>query len=131
VLVASLLAFLVARRSRRQRATLMFDYGTVFLAAALGVWYLVIGPTALDSNASPLEITLSVTYPVADLIVLFGLLTVLARGIGETPRRAVYGLFAGVACFLASALAFGYLSLHNRYRAGDWPDALWLAASLS
>src|SRR4051812_6781027 len=130
MLVAALLTFPVARRSRRQRATLMFDYGIVFLAAALGVWYLVIGPTALHSSASPLEIVLSVTYPVGDLVVVFGLLTVLARGIAETPRRAVYGLFAGVVCFLASDLAFGYLSLHNRYRARDCPDTLWLAATL-
>jgi len=130
VLVAALLAFPAARRSRRQRATLTFDYGIVFLAAALGVWCLVIGPTALHSHASRLEIVLSVAYPVADLVVLFGLLTVLARGIGDTPRRGVYGLFAGVACFLVSDLAFGYLSLHHQYRAGDWPDTLWIAASL-
>jgi diguanylate cyclase (GGDEF)-like protein len=130
VLVAALLAFPVARRSRRQRATLMFDYAVVFLAAALGVWYLVIGPTATGSDASRLEIALSVTYPVADLVVLFGLLTVLARGVGDTPRRAVIGLFAGVACFLASDLVFGYLSIHDRYRAGDFPDTLWIAASL-
>jgi len=130
VLVAALLAFPAARRSRRQRATLTFDYGIVFLAAALGVWCLVIGPTALHSHASRLEIVLSVAYPVADLVVLFGLLTVLARGIGDTPRCGVYGLFAGVACFLVSDLAFGYLSLHHQYRAGDWPDTLWIAASL-
>ena len=81
-------------------------------------------------HREPLEIALSVAYPVGDLVVLFGLLAILARGIGETPTRAVVCLVVGVTCFLAADLSFGYLSLHHQYRAGDWPDTLWLAASL-
>jgi diguanylate cyclase (GGDEF)-like protein len=130
LIVAALVAFPVAERSNRERATLVFDFGTVFVGALMAVWYLVIGPTALDSRADRLEVALSLAYPVADLVVLFGLLTVLARGIAETPRRAVACLAAGVTCFLVADLAFSFLSLHDRYRPGDWPDTLWVAAPL-
>lgn len=129
-LVAALLRFPAAPRSARQRAALGFDVATVFVAATMLVWYLVIGPIATSDHTPVIETVLSVAYPVGDLLVLFALLTALARGIAATPRRSIALLGVGILLALAADLAFSYLALHDDYVAGSWPDTLWLAALL-
>jgi diguanylate cyclase (GGDEF)-like protein len=131
VVLVGLLMFPVAPRSRRERRKLMFDVGTVFVAGSMAVWYLVLGPTAQDQQSDSFTAMLSMAYPVGDIVLLFGIAALIARGVDAGSERALRLLLAGVVCYVVADLAFGYLSLEGTYRSGDWPDTLWMMASLA
>ena len=130
VLLAGLLTFPVAPRSRHERRTLALDIGTVLVAASMAIWYLVLGPTAVAEGSKPLTTMLSVAYPVGDLVLLFGIAAVLTRGSLAESRHALTLLLVGVGGYVVSDVAFGSLSLHDGYRSGDWPDTIAMLATL-
>lgn len=130
VLLAGLLTFPVAPRSRHERRTLALDIGTVLVAASMAIWYLVLGPTAVAEGSKPLTTMLSVAYPVGDLVLLFGIAMVLTRGSLAKSRHALTLLLVGIGGYVVSDVAFGSLSLHDAYRSGDWPDTIAMLATL-
>jgi len=124
---AALLSFPSAVVRRRSDWTkLGLDALTVLLCAAMGVWYLVIGPAVHDHTASGLEMGLNLAYPVGDLLILFGMVVSLMRGT-TAGNRSLRLLVAGVGSLVVADVAFAHLSLTNDY-SGGWPDAFWLAA---
>lgn len=130
LLLAGLLLFPVASRSARERRQLTLDLGTVFVAGSMAIWYLVLGPTATSTEGGALSAVLSAAYPVGDLVLLFGIATVLARGSTAASRGSLQLLMLGLACFVFADVGFGYLSLNDGYRSGDWPDTMWMAANV-
>ena len=70
----ALLSFPSAARRRSDWMKMGLDALTVLLCAAMGIWYLVIGPTVHDNPADQgvLAMVLNLAYPVGDLLVLFG-----------------------------------------------------------
>ena len=122
----ALLSFPSASRRRRDWTTLGLDAITVLLCAAMGIWYLVVGPTVHDHPAHGLALVLNVAYPVGDLVVLFGVLVNLFRRTGSMDR-AFRLLMAGVVSLVIADIAFARLSLTGTYD-GGWPDAFWLFA---
>jgi diguanylate cyclase (GGDEF)-like protein len=129
-LFAGLLVFPVAPRSKHERRTLALDVGAVLVAASMAIWYLVLGPTAVAEGSKPLTTALSMAYPVGDLVLLFGIATVMTRGSLDKSRTALTLLLLGIAAFVVSDVAFGSLSLNDAYRSGDWPDTLAMLATL-
>ena len=122
----ALLSFPSAARRRSDWTKLGLDALTVLLCAAMGIWYLVIGPTVHDHPASGLAMALNLAYPVGDLLLLFGVVV-------NVLRRTTFGdlslrlLLAGVGGLVVADVAFARLSLSDAYD-GGWPDAFWLAA---
>ena len=112
-------------RRRADRAKVALDSVTVLLAAAMAVWYLVVGPLVHGQPAS-LAAALSVAYPVGDLALLFAVAVVL---LGSQRRQAsLWLLLGGVGCLILADLAYARLSLTGAYAGGDWPDAGWALA---
>ncbi|HVW34528.1 MAG TPA: GGDEF domain-containing protein [Acidimicrobiia bacterium] len=122
----ALLSFPSATRRRRDWTTLGLDALTVLGCAAMGIWYLVVGPTVHDHPGQGLAMVLGIAYPVGDLVVLFGVLINLFRRTAAMDR-AFRLLMAGVLSLVVADIAFARLSLSGTYD-GGWPDAFWLAA---
>jgi cbb3-type cytochrome oxidase subunit 3 len=61
-------------RAGRSRLTFALDAGTVMLGAAIVIWYLVLRPVALAEHASSLETMVTLAYPVANTVLLFGVI---------------------------------------------------------
>jgi diguanylate cyclase len=122
----ALLSFPSGTRRRNDWTKLGLDALTVLLCAAMGIWYLVIGPTVHNHPASGLEMALNLAYPVGDLLILFGVVVNLLRRttLGDLSLRL---LVAGVGGLVVADVAFARLSLSGTYD-GGWPDAFWLAA---
>jgi diguanylate cyclase (GGDEF)-like protein len=104
------------------------DALTVVLCAAMGIWYLVVGPTVHDHPGQGLATVLNVAYPVGDLLLLFGVLVnMLRRTTATAPSLRI--LVGGVVALVVADVAFARLSLSGSYD-GGWPDAFWAAAWL-
>jgi diguanylate cyclase (GGDEF)-like protein len=122
----ALLSFPSAAQRRADRTRMGLDALTVLLSAAMGIWYLVVGPTVHGHPGQGLATVLSVAYPVADLLLLFGVLVNL-MGRTATMDAAFRVLVAGFTSLVVADVAFARLSLAGTYD-GGLPDGFWLAA---
>ncbi|HEY4408398.1 MAG TPA: GGDEF domain-containing protein [Acidimicrobiia bacterium] len=122
----ALMSFPSASRRRSDWTKLGLDALTVLLCAAMGIWYLVIGPTIHGNPAGGLETALNLAYPVGDLLILFGVVVSLLRRttVSDLSLRLLVG---GVGGLVIADVAFAHLSLSDSYD-GGWPDAFWLVA---
>jgi diguanylate cyclase (GGDEF)-like protein len=122
----ALLSFPSLARRRSDWTKLGLDAITVLLCAAMGIWYLVVGPTVHDHPNQGLAMALNLAYPIGDLLVLFGVIVTLMRR--STARDLSLGiLVAGAGALVIADVAFAHLSLAGEY-SGGVPDAFWAAA---
>jgi diguanylate cyclase (GGDEF)-like protein len=127
VAVAGLLTFPSRRRSRSERLRLVLDMGTVFVGGLTLIWYLVLGP-AVRGAGFDLRDLVTFAYPVGDVLLLFGALSLLWRG---APRGTLVPLriFAiGLLVFVAADLTYTWITVHSSYLGGDPVDTLWFVA---
>jgi diguanylate cyclase (GGDEF)-like protein len=128
VAFAGLLSFPARRRTRSERARLTLDMGTVFIGGATFIWYVAIGPAVVSARGFHLADLVTFAYPVGDLLLLFGVLSLLWRG---APRSSVLSLkiFAtGLLVFIAADVIYDYITVHSTYLGGDRVDSLWILA---
>jgi diguanylate cyclase len=122
----ALLSFPSGTRRRSDWMKLGLDALTVLLCAAMGIWYLVVGPTVHDHHSGGLAMVLNVAYPIGDLLLLFGVVVNLMHR-ATTRDLALRILVAGVSSLVIADVAFARLSLAGEYDGGV-PDAFWAAA---
>jgi len=127
VLAFGLLSLPGAPRRRAEWLRVTLDAVTVLLAAAMVVWYLVVGPS-IRSAPGALATTLNVAYPVGDLLLVFAVTVVLLGG--QRRERSLWLLLAGTGALVVADVAYARLSLSDSYVGGDWPDAFWTLAQL-
>jgi diguanylate cyclase (GGDEF)-like protein len=129
VALAGILSFPVRRRTLSERFRLVLDMGTVFVGGATLIWYVALGPAVAWSDRDyDLSNLVTFAYPVGDLLLLFGLLSLLWRG---APRLSVASLriFAtGLLVFIAADVSYDYITVHSSYLGGDPVDTLWILA---
>lgn len=128
VVFAGLLSFPSRRRTRSERLRLTLDMGTVFVGGATFIWYVALGPAVASAHGFHLADLVTFAYPVGDLLLLFGVLSLLWRG---APRSSVLSLqiFAsGLLVFIAADVIYDYITVHSTYLGGDPVDSLWILA---
>jgi EAL domain-containing protein (putative c-di-GMP-specific phosphodiesterase class I) len=127
VAFAGLVAFPSRRRTRPERLRLLLDMGTVFIGGATFLWYVALGPAVASRPGFDLPDLVVFAYPIGDLLLLFGVLSLLWRG---APRSSVtpLRLFAtGLLVFIAADVTYDY-STPATYIGGDPIDSLWMLA---
>jgi diguanylate cyclase (GGDEF)-like protein len=125
--VRALLSFPSAVRRRSDWTRMGLDALTVLLCAAMGIWYLVVGPTVHSHPGPGLAMVLNIAYPVGDLLLFSGVVVNLLRR--TTAMDAAFRiLVGGVGALVIADVAFARLSLSGTYEGGGWPDGFWLAA---
>jgi diguanylate cyclase (GGDEF)-like protein len=126
VAFAGLLSFPSRRRPRSERLRLTLDMGTVFLGGATFIWYVALGPAAASARGFHLADLVTFAYPAGDLLLLFGVLSLLWRG---APRVLSLKIFAtGLFVFIAADVIYDYITVHSTYLGGDPVDSLWILA---
>jgi len=113
----------IARRLASLRTTL--DAITVVGAATAGVWHFVLRPTYEESSVSILAKSVGAAYPAGDLVLFFGLFLVLYRYRAGREGVVLAVFSAGLAIFMASDVAFAYLTLNDTYATGSIVDLGW------
>jgi diguanylate cyclase len=128
VACAGFLAFPSRRRTRPERLRSMLDTGTVFIGGATFLWYVALGPAVASRPGFDLPDLVIFAYPIGDLLLLFGVLSLLWRGV---PRASVLPLriFAtGMGVFIVADVTYDYSTIHAPYNGGDPVDTLWMLA---
>ena len=131
LMMAGLLTFPMARRSRGELAKFWLDAGTVMLAGGIVIWHVIFAPALRAEHAGAIATLLSIAYPVGDLALLYGSAAVLLRMAHGNSRGAVRLLaLAGVLFFLGD-IVYGYQVLRDdSYTSGTWVDIGWQAPGL-
>ncbi|MEN3362062.1 MAG: hypothetical protein V7637_6044 [Mycobacteriales bacterium] len=112
LLLAGLLSFPLRLQSRRDRYKLALDVGVVVVGSCMVVWYFVVGPSVAVGH-HPLRGQLAaLAYPVGDLVLVFGVATVLLRGATTGPRRPLLLLAVALGFLVAGDVYLGYLRTH-------------------
>ena len=103
VALVGFLSFPSRGRTRRERFRALLDVGTVFTGGVTLIWYVALGPAVASATGGfDLANLVTFAYPVGDLLLLFGVLSLLWRGV---PRLSVGSLriFAcGLVVFIAA-----------------------------
>lgn len=126
------LAVILLPRTRfwGSRLILTVDGLLVMGAAAAISWNFILAPLYTESGISPLARAVSLTYPVGDLFVLFGLMMTLMRPSRYRADRLVLQvLVPAVLCLIIADSWVGWLLLSSPhvYRTGGPPDVFWIA----
>ena len=86
-------------------------------------WTFVIQRVWQDSDIALVGKVISVFYPLADIVALFGAIVLLSSARADQPlRRSLYFLAAGIMGFAFFDTTFTLMSLNNAYSTGSWSD---------
>ena len=113
----------------REKLKVILDTGIVMIASAIIFWIQLIAPT-ISSNASENAITstLTVYYPVADLVLLFGLIELLFRRVKSVSLSPIFLLVASMCFLIMTDFVFLDQSLKGTYVSGGLLDTGWIVA---
>ena len=121
-----LVSFPARRDSGSERLRRLLDLGTVFTGGAVLIWYLALGPAVGTGLRFDLFDLVTYAYPVGDLLLLFGILTLLWRGVPRSSVMALKIFAVGLLLFIAADLIYAYITVHSTYLGGDPVDTLWM-----
>jgi signal transduction histidine kinase len=100
------------------------DAGIVTIAASVVSWIFLIDPYAGDASLGLLERSLSVSYPLMDLLLLALLASLV---FAQTRKPAAFWLLAmGIACNVLADTVFAAAEVGSGYATGLWLDTVWL-----
>jgi diguanylate cyclase (GGDEF)-like protein/PAS domain S-box-containing protein len=126
-------AFLAIPRVQQptERLKLALDAGMVLCGGGVALWYFVLRDTLATGIASPVGVALALLYPLADLLILVAIVTVLLRHPADGNRRASGWLAISAALGVADDLFRSLLLARGGALATVWADALHLAAAIA
>ncbi|MGH7701710.1 MAG: putative bifunctional diguanylate cyclase/phosphodiesterase [Gemmatimonadales bacterium] len=130
VLLAAVLTFPLARRTRLERWKFVLDAAMVLLGGAMAIWYFTVRPTAAASGSSVVVSILAFAYPLVNLLLLLGIATVLLRGPLDGNRLAFRLLLGGVLVSIVADLTFDLVLMETGTRSAAWTDAVYLVSYL-
>jgi signal transduction histidine kinase len=125
LLLLALVRVPVAAATPTKLLKTMLDGATIVVGGGAVVWYLVLGPTAVDGGQKTLAMAVSMALPAGDLFLLAGLAALLLRQRPEALRMPLRLITAAVMLGIIADILYGYGQLHSSYHAGDWLDTLY------
>ena len=124
--LAALLSFPLARRTRLERWKFMLDVAMVLVGGGVAIWYFSIRPTAASQESSVVVTLLAFAYPLASMLVLLGVTTVLLRKPLDGNRMAFRLLVTGISVGVVADLTFNLVQLEAGGRSASWADGVFL-----
>jgi diguanylate cyclase (GGDEF)-like protein/PAS domain S-box-containing protein len=124
--VAALLSFPLARRTSIEWRKFALDAAVVLVGGAVAIWYFVMRPTAAAGGARGIEVLMVFAYPLASLLVLLGIITVLLRRPSDGNRVAFRILVTASLLSIIADLVFNYILVDVGRRAVAWTDSIYL-----
>jgi diguanylate cyclase (GGDEF)-like protein/PAS domain S-box-containing protein len=126
ITLTALLCFPLARRTRLERWKFLLDGAMVLVGGAVAIWYFSVRPTAASQESNVVVNLLAFAYPLASMLVLFGVTTVLLRRPIDSNRLAFRLLVTGVSVGVVADLTFNLVQLEAGSRSASWADAVFL-----
>lgn len=112
-----------------EKQKVLLDTSIIMIAAVIVFWIQLIAPTITDNvQADSITLTLAVAYPVADLVLIFGLIELLFRRVVSVSLRPILFLVASMCCMIVADFAFLDQDLKGTYVSGGLVDVGWIVA---
>ena len=127
--LAALLSFPLARRTRMERWKFVLDAAMVLVGGAVAIWFWSVRP-ASEGDSSLVQTFLAYAYPLAGLLLLLGITTVLLRRPVDGNRLAFGMLVTGVTLSIVADLTFTYITRETGGRTESWVDAVYMIVYL-
>jgi diguanylate cyclase (GGDEF)-like protein/PAS domain S-box-containing protein len=124
--LTALLSFPLARRTRLERWKFVLDAAMVLVGGGVAIWYFSVRPTAASHESNIVVTLLAFAYPLASMLVLLGVTTVLLRGPLDGNRFAFRLLVTGVSVGVVADLTFNVVQLEVGGRSASWADGVFL-----
>ena len=124
--LTALLLFPLARRTRLERWKFLLDAAMVLVGGGVAIWYFSVRPTAASQESNLVVTLLAFAYPLASMLVLLGVTTVLLRRPIDGNRLAFGLLVTGVSVGVVADLTFNLVQLEVGGRSASWADAVFL-----
>jgi diguanylate cyclase (GGDEF)-like protein/PAS domain S-box-containing protein len=124
--LAALLSFPLARRTRVERWKFVLDAAMVLVGGAVAIWYFSVRPTAASEQSNLVVTLLAFAYPLASMLVLLGVTTVLLRRPIDGNRLAFGLMVTGVSVGVVADLTFNLVQLEAGGRSASWADGVFL-----
>src|SRR6185295_14287177 len=96
----------------------------------VAIWYFSVRPTAASQESNLVVTLLAFAYPLASMLVLLGVTTVLLRQPIDGNRWAFGLLVTGVSVGVVADLTFNLVQLKAGSRSASWADAVFLVCYL-
>lgn len=116
--------------NRPARWRYVSDLLMIMITTTVLMWYFVIQPTIVVSAGDWVAQTVSVAYPITDVIVIGSLVSALLRQPDRDTRAVLWLLVVGMLFFVGADVVFAYTSLADTYVTGTWLDTGWSFAFL-
>ncbi len=126
----ALLSFPLARRTRHEHWKFVLDAAMVVVGGWVAIWFFAVRPTAAAGEDSLIVMLLAFAYPLASLLVLLGVTTVLLRRPVDGNRLAFSLLVGGILVSIIADLTFGFVVVDTGHRGAAWTDAVYLLSYL-
>ena len=111
-----------------RRARIALDTLIAIAAIAIVSWHLILADLFSESTENALAKSVSITYPFADLGILFAALVVIGRSGRAASGVAMFCLAGGFAAMASSDSLYTYLTSVNNYASGSYIDFGWVVA---
>jgi len=126
LLLVALLRVPAAPETSFQRLRIALDCAAVIVGGGAAVWYFVLGHTVIDGGHGVFATSVSIAYPIGDLILLGALALAILRP-GPAALRIPLRLIAlGLVTLIVADMVYGYAQLHGEYSPGDPVDTLYV-----
>jgi PAS domain S-box-containing protein len=127
LLLIALLSVPSVRASAFQRLRIGLDCAAVVIGGSAAIWYFVLGRTVVDGgHGGVLSASVSIAYPVGDVVLLGALALALLRPGPATLRLSLRLIAVGLLVLIVADMIYGYAQLHGRYTPGDPVDSLYV-----
>ncbi len=126
LLLVALLRIPAAAISSGRRARTALDATTIVVGGGAVVWYLVLGPTALERGQGVLAMNVSLAFPIGDLFLLAALAVALLRHSPAAVRAPLRLVTLALALGIVADVLYGDGQLHGTYASGDLIDTLYV-----
>jgi diguanylate cyclase (GGDEF)-like protein/PAS domain S-box-containing protein len=127
--LAALLRIPGAQR-REDRWKLLCDAGMVLSGAGVALWYFVLRAPVTGASDG-MAVTLAMVYPLADLLLLVGLVSIALRQAADGDRIAVRWLALATSLMVVADLWFNLLVARTGQRTALSSDLLFLAGAVA
>lgn len=127
--VVGLLLFPSAPRRAADRAQGILDGCIIAGSMLFASWATVLGPLYQQHQGGVLKQSLSLAYPVSDVVMVSLVVILLARA-GRDGRASLGLVMAGIVAFAIADSAFAYMTQVNNYSNGTILDTGWVAGYL-
>ncbi|NGZ76395.1 DUF4084 domain-containing protein [Saccharibacillus alkalitolerans] len=109
---------------------LVFDILIVMAVAATFSWHYLIGPTLREGGASWLTLLVNLAYPITDLALLFGAMSLYWGTRKVFPKRLILFIFMGLMTQALVDSAYLYLLSTDSYVSGSLIDPFFMLSLL-